>query len=156
MRTILMIGLMAGLMSAVPGRVLHAQDIANGTIATSPAHRSVLNAARAKAQEQLGKRVRFDIRQFQVIGDWAFLHAGMLDPNGQPISYAGTRYADADQHGQKSSNYDALLQHTNGHWTVRVDSVGATDVPWTGWSHDYGAPAKLFEGGGTVDDSTTH
>jgi hypothetical protein len=137
--------LIAGLMMAVAFGGVRAQDITNGTAATSPAHRSVLNAARAKAQQQLGKRVRFDIKQFQVIGDWAFLHAGMLDPNGQPISYAGTRFEDADRRGQKSSNYDALLKHEGGRWTVRVDSVGATDVPWTGWSHDYGAPAKLFD-----------
>jgi hypothetical protein len=137
--------LIAGLMMAVAFGGARAQDLTNGTAASSPAHRSVLNAARAKAQQQLGKRVRFDIKQFQVIGEWAFLHAGMLDPNGQPISYAGTRFEDADRHGQKSSNYDALLKHESGRWTVRVDSVGATDVPWTGWSHDYGAPAKLFD-----------
>ncbi|HEV2678951.1 MAG TPA: hypothetical protein VGV14_00470 [Rhodanobacter sp.] len=137
--------LMAGLMMVMAFGGARAQDIVNGTAASSPAHRNVLNAARAKAQQQLGKRVRFDIKQCQVVGDWAFLHAGMLDPNGQPISYAGTRFEDADRRGQKSSNYDALLKHADGHWTVRVDSVGATDVPWTNWSHDYGAPAKLFD-----------
>ena len=137
--------LMTGLMIAMSCSGVRAQDVAKDSAATAPAHRDVLDAARAKAQQQLGKPVRFDLKQFQLSGDWAFVHAGMLDTNGQPISYAGTRFAEADSHGQKSSNYDALLHHAKGRWSVRVDSVGATDVPWTNWSHDYGAPAKLFD-----------
>lgn len=110
----------------------------------SPDRQGILDAAHAKVQSQLGKPVRFKVETLRLADNWAFLHATMQDAHGQPVSYAGTRYEDADRHGMKSAKYDALLQRVHGQWTVSVDSIGATDVPWTSWSQEYGAPPAIF------------
>ncbi len=126
----------------------HAPTNASSSLADQRERRAVLDAARAHAQAQLRERpVRFLVKQWRRSGDWIFLHAAMQDPQGQPISYADTRYEAADRRGQKSADYDALLQRRPGRWYVRVDSIGATDVPWTNWGRDYGAPPELFPGG---------
>lgn len=125
---------------------VQAQDRTQTPATPSAERRDVLDAARAQVQAQLGKPVRFEVKQLRRVDDWALLHAAMQDEHGQTISYAGTRYEAADRRGQKSASYDALLQRQHGRWTVRVDSIGATDVPWTNWSHGYGAPPALFAG----------
>ncbi|MBE1160898.1 hypothetical protein [Dyella acidiphila] len=134
------------LVPAVTGEVC-AQTAPPASAVASSERLGVLEVAGNSAQTQLGKPVHFEVQRLRVLGDWAFLHARMQGPNGQPISYAGTRYEDASRHGQKSANYDALLQRKQGQWSVQAEAIGATDVPWTDWSHRYGAPSSLFDEG---------
>jgi hypothetical protein len=114
--------------------------------ATGSAERTaILDAARQPAVNELGKPVQFVVKQIDVLDGWAFLHARMQSPGGQTIDYAGTRYAEADAHGHKSSSYAALLKRQGDAWNVVAYSVGPTDVAWIGWAQEYGAPAVLFE-----------
>ncbi|WP_426702932.1 hypothetical protein ACPPVV_08030 [Rhodanobacter sp. Col0626] len=135
--------LLATLVIATLGQV-HAQALLQTPSVQSPERRDVLDAARTKVQSQLGKPVRFKVEQLRLADSWAYLHATMQDAQGQAVSYTGTRYEEADRHGLKSAKYDALLRRVHGRWTVKVDSIGATDVPWTSWSRDHGAPSTLF------------
>jgi hypothetical protein len=114
--------------------------------ATGTAERTaILDTAREPAVNELGKPVQFIVKQIDVLGDWAFLHARMQSPGGQTIDYADTRYAEAAVHGHKSSSYAALLKRQGDAWNVVAYSVGPTDVAWIGWAQEYGAPAVLFE-----------
>jgi hypothetical protein len=139
--------LLAALLATATMSAVCAQTAPPASATESSERQSVLDAARIQVQAQLGKPVRLEVQRLRLIDNWAFMHAKMKDPRGQPISYAGTRYEDASQRGQKSTSYDVLLQRKQGQWTVQVDSIGATDVPWTDWSSRYGAPSGLFDDG---------
>lgn len=138
--------LFAGLLFVTCGSALHAQQRADSPAIDTSERRELLDAARVSVQTQLHKPVRFAVKQLRQVDGWAFLHASLLDAHDRPISYADTPYAAADRQGQKSGSYDALLRLEHGRWTVRIDRIGATDVPWTNWSRDYAAPAALFAG----------
>jgi len=106
---------------------------------------AILTLARGAIERQLGKPVTLDVRQLQALDDWVFLRAYMTGAHGESISYEGTAYADSAAAGGVSQTYVALLRRERGAWKTLVDRVGPTDVVWETWSHDYGAPAALFE-----------
>jgi len=106
--------------------------------------REILHAARAAAMRDLGKPVRFVVQNLNAENEWAFLYARMVDPNGAPLSYEGTPFAAAAQHGLKSGSYAALLRKSERGWHVLIHVVGPTDVAWVGWGQQFGAPNALF------------
>jgi hypothetical protein len=110
-----------------------------------PEQHAVVDAAQAHATQELGKPVKLAIKKFSTEQQWAFVHATMLDPNGQAFSYAGTSYAADAEAGIKSTSYAALLQKTDdGTWRIVAERIGPTDMAWADWSKEYGAPATLF------------
>lgn len=123
----------------------HAQDAAHMPAAGTQARQAILDAARKPVDKELGVHVQFVVKQLRALDGWAFLHATMQGPGGQPVDYRGTRYEDADTHGAKSDKYAALLKQHEGGWQVQAYSVGPTDMVWADWSATYGAPAALFE-----------
>jgi hypothetical protein len=46
--------------------------------------------------------------------------------------------------GVFDDGFGALLHKQSGAWVVKDVAVGPTDVAWTGWDAQYGAPADLF------------
>lgn len=106
--------------------------------------REILDAARGTAMRDLGKPVRFVVKNLNAENEWAFLYARMVDPNGAPLSYEGTPFAEAAQHGLKSDSYAALLWKSERGWDVLIHVVGPTDVAWQGWGQKFGAPNALF------------
>jgi hypothetical protein len=110
----------------------------------SPERKALLDAARAPLEARLRQPVLFTVDQLGVAGDWAFLLAHMQGRDGQPVDFAGTSFEQAAKEGGMSRIYAALLQRRQGQWTVEAEAIGPTDVAWTNWAHDYGAPAALF------------
>lgn len=110
----------------------------------SAERKAILDAARAPAEKDLDKPVRFVVDKLNVLDGWAFLSAEMRGDDGQPIRYAGTRYAEAAEQGFKSKRYAALLQREHDTWQVRAFRVGPTDLAWAGWDAEYGAPSKVL------------
>lgn len=104
----------------------------------------LLDTARAPVQKELGKPVQFVVKRLSVLDGWAYLYATMQSPGGQPVSYVGTPFAQAAEHGAKSDDYLALLRLEDGKWQVRADAIGPTDVAWAAWPEQYGAPQALF------------
>jgi hypothetical protein len=131
--------------SAIVMNSSQAQETPHTPPTGSAERTAILEAARKPAVEDLGKPVEFVVKQIDVLDQWAFLHARMQSPGGQTIDYAGTKYADAAQRGQKSASYAALLQRSGNGWSVVAFSIGPTDVAWVGWAQEYSAPAVLFE-----------
>ena len=130
-------GLLAGVM---PLAAVSAAPQGTGTTQAAP-----LDAARAAASAQLQRELELQVETMRVIEPWAFVSAQLRTPQGQPFDYAGTRWAEAAQHGAVSRRYVVLLKRAGGTWTPVEDRVGPTDVAWSDWSARHGAPAALFE-----------
>jgi hypothetical protein len=125
-------------MNATSAQSVHTPEAGSQERAT------LLDAARAPLEKRLGRPVAFAVDQLDIAGDWAFLRAHMQGAGGRPLDFAGTPFQQAAEAGFMSRVYAALLQRQHGHWTIRAEAVGPTDVAWTNWAHDYGAPAALF------------
>ena len=118
-----------------------ARDLADN----DPARAAILSSAVAPAEGELHQSVMLQVKQLRVLGEWAFVHAAMQGPGGQPVSYTGTRYQEAAEHGHKSNKYAALLKRRDNTWHVEAYVIGPTDVAWQDWAQRYGAPQGLFE-----------
>lgn len=112
--------------------------------AGSPERKALLDAARAPLERRLHQPVLFAVDRLGQSGDWAFLQAHMQGAGGRPIEFAGTEFAEAAANGGMSRVYAALLERKAGHWTVKAEAIGPTDVAWARWAQEYGAPAELI------------
>lgn len=123
----------------------HAADAIHTLEKGSSERQELLDIARGPVQKKLGRDVRFDVEQIRAGDGWGFVYAHMQDAEGRVIDYAGTPLADAAGQGYVSPDYAALLQDVDGHWEVRADAIGPTDMVWLAWPEEYGAPRALFE-----------
>lgn len=105
----------------------------------------ILEAARIPVTEALRKRVLFKVERLHAERGWAFVAAGMREPDGRPVAYAGTPLAEEARQGFVSRSFAALLRRDWARWVVVAKAIGPTDVPWVTWAADYGAPAGLFD-----------
>lgn len=127
-----------------------AQDTAETPPTGSPERATILDAARAPVEQELGTPVQFAVSQLQVLDGWAFLHAQMQGPGGQPVDYHGTPYQAAAERGHKSDGYVALLHQQQGAWQVQAYSVGSTDMGWVAWREEYAAPVAIYPADGSL------
>ncbi|WP_078308086.1 MULTISPECIES: hypothetical protein [unclassified Mycobacterium] len=111
----------------------------------SPEAASILAPALADVTAQLGKPVRLDVRSLKSADGWVFLWSAMQEPDGGPIDYAGTPFAEASANGILSKKYIALLHQGEQGWALVDKRVGPSDVAWAGWGAQYGAPAAIFD-----------
>ncbi|MGL6235731.1 MAG: hypothetical protein ACRC20_10335 [Segniliparus sp.] len=95
--------------------------------------------------EGLGKLAKLALKGLHVSDDWAFVYGDIQEPNGQPVDYAGTRFAEAAANGGKSRKYAVLLQKAEGRWALVDSAIGPTGVAWQDWGDRYGAPAEIFQ-----------
>ncbi len=132
------------LLSATAMNATHAQDVT--TPATGTAERKqLLDSVRSPLERKLNQPIKFVVKSLKVSGDWAFLYAAMQGADGHPVNYIGTSFEGASEAGVMSKDYAALLQRSGATWSVRAEAIGPTDVAWTNWAHDYGAPAAIFD-----------
>jgi len=106
---------------------------------------AVLAPAVADAAAQLGKPIRLDVRSLKAADGWAFLWSAMQEPDGSPVDYTGTPFAEAAANGVLSKKYVALLHQDDQGWSLVDKRVGPSDIAWAGWSAHYGAPAAIFD-----------
>jgi len=112
-----------------------------------PARAAILASAVAPAEKELGQSITLQTKQLRVLGEWAFVHAAMHGTGGKAVSYSGTRYQEAAEHGHKSDKYAALLKRSDHGWHIEAYAIGPTDVAWQDWPQTYGAPQALFDSG---------
>lgn len=132
------------LLSATTMTATHAQGITTPA-AGSAERKQLLDAVRAPLERKLGQPVKFVVKALKAGGDWAFLYAAMQGADGQPVNYVGTSYEGASDAGVMSKDYAALLQRSGTTWSVRAEAIGPTDVAWTNWAQEYGAPTAIFD-----------
>ena len=101
----------------------------------------MLAGATTAVSAELHTPARLDPQGVSVAGDWGFLQARILGPDGNWIDYAGTPYADA----MASKSYYALLKrsHDDG-WALFDSRVGPTDALDQQWPQRFGSPAVFW------------
>ena len=114
--------------------------------ADSAEHDAIVDAAFVPALTELGKPASLAVGRLQAIDDWVFLLAELRAPGGGPFDFSDTRFAEQAAAGSLSPVYVALLRkQADGSWKIVARSLGPGDVIWESWSHEYGAPAALFD-----------
>jgi hypothetical protein len=112
---------------------------------TAPADdQAVLGPALGDLTAQLGKPAKLNVVSLKTSKGWAFVYANIVDQDGRPIDYTGTKFAEAAANGGMSKKYVALLRDDQG-WKLVTSRVGPTDVAWQNWAAEYSAPPEIFE-----------
>ena len=124
-------------------------DAASETRFTTPKQGSaermlVLDAARVPVEKDLGQPIVFGVRALRVTPAWAFVHAVPMRPDGKPIDYSKSIYAQDVKDGAFSGEAAVLLARDGSGWRVITYSVGFGDVVWDSWDEEFGAPAWLW------------
>lgn len=111
-----------------------------------PRRRVLLDTIRPAIEGHIHQPVQFVVDKLQVQGDWAFYAGHIQQPNGRPIDFSRTPYAELIEEGvfDGPGTY-ALLRRTGGRWRLVDWVVGPTDVYYLGWPATEGAPETLFE-----------
>jgi hypothetical protein len=104
----------------------------------------VLDAARVPVERDLGQPIVFEVTTLRVTPDWAFVHGMPKRPDGGPVDYSKSIYADDVKDGSFSGQAAVLLARDGAGWRVVTYSVGFGDVVWDSWDEEFGAPAWLW------------
>lgn len=108
---------------------------------------------REAVSRELGQPVTLEIDKRREDERWTFVTAAARTPDGQPIDYRRTKFADAVQDGVFDDWLCALLQRDGAGWTVVALEIGATDVSYVDWPERFGVPRALVlpgAGGGNA------
>lgn len=113
---------------------------------SDPLRRPLLDVLRPAIEDDLGQPVQFMVDRLSVQDDWAFFAGSVQQPDGQPIDFGRTRYAEAEREGYfDGPGAYGLLRRVDGRWRVEGFFVGPTDAAYLAWPDELGAPTSLFE-----------
>lgn len=98
-------------------------------------------------EAEIGQPLSLEVNAFKLDGDWAFLTVQPRKPDGAPLDWMTTNFAERYENGVLDADGQcfALLKRENGAWRVVDHLIGPTDVGWLAWTDEHGAPASLFE-----------
>lgn len=105
---------------------------------------AILNALRVPVEKELKQKIVFNIENFKVQGNWAFISGDPQDVNGNKPNYKNTPYQEAIEADMFDNNFFALLKKTGAKWKVITHAIGCTDVCYATWWKDYKAPKAIF------------
>lgn len=63
---------------------------------------------------------------------------------GGKIDYSQTRFRNEELDGGLDASLYALLRQTDGEWRVLAHVLGPTDVAYSTWWSEFGAPKTIF------------
>lgn len=111
--------------------------------------RNAMDSLRAKLKPTLRNQdIVFNVAEggrYNQKGDWLFMMGKIrLRGSGREVDYRGTEYQQYIDEGIFDDGFGALLHKQSGAWVVKDVAVGPTDVAWTGWDRQYGAPPEIF------------
>lgn len=104
----------------------------------------ILDALRVPVEKELKQKIIFNIENFNVSGNWAFISGDPQGVDGNKPNYKKTPYQEAIEAGMFDNNFFALLKKTGGKWKVVTHAIGCTDVCYVTWWKDYKAPKAIF------------
>lgn len=148
MSVLLMVLLLAGPMAAKaePAPVVVSQNAARAVPTGDPQRRVLLDTIRPAVEQRVGQPVQFMVDVLRTQGDWAFFAGSVQQPNGRPIDFSRTSYAEQLEEGMfDGPGTYALLRRVGGRWRLVDFVVGPTDVYYLGWPDQFGVPMSLFE-----------
>lgn len=111
----------------------------------SAERKALMDALRPSVEKVLKQSVVFQVQTLHVLNGWAFFYGRPLQPNGRPVDYSRTPFAQEVKEGVFGDNVCALYHKVNGRWRVVASRVGSTDVAWETWDRDYHAPRAIFK-----------
>ena len=105
---------------------------------------AIMNGLRPLIENDMGKPIEFVVGSIKVADGFAFIRVTPQRPGGGAIAIRETIYsADAEMMGGLVTY--ALLQQRGSAWSVLSYVVGPTDVAWTPWADQFGAPQSIFQ-----------
>lgn len=110
----------------------------------SPERKAILDALRIPVERELKQKIVFNIDNFKVLGNWAFVSGDPQTSEGGRPDYRDTPYQEAVDSDMFDNNFFALLKRTGGKWRVVTRAIGCTDVCYAGWWKDHKAPKAIF------------
>jgi len=105
---------------------------------------AIMNAARVPVVRDIGQQIVFVVQVLRTDGQWAYLQATPVQPDGRPLDWTRTRLAADWRADAMSDIVMVLLARRGGRWQVVDHVVGPTDVFWYSWTDRYGLPDALF------------
>ena len=105
---------------------------------------AILDGLRLPVEADLKQQVVFKVMVIQAQGEWAYVRATPLTPGGSRIDYRKTKYREAVESGAFDDAVDALVKNSDGSWQAVAYVIGATDVAWSPWAGQFGAPEAIF------------
>ncbi len=121
------------------------QDLS--TARTSPDRKAILDALRPRLAQEAGVPVSFVVDHLKVQRGWAYFHGATKRADGGDVAW-GRSFAYADMVKQGMFDGDgtsALFKKVSGHWKYVTHLIGPTDVGWSCWWKEYGAPRAIFD-----------
>ena len=113
--------------------------------AGSAERKAIMDALRAPAERDVGRKVIFRVQHLRVAGDWAFARVVPLQPDGREIDYSRTKYAEAEAEGAFDAEGEALLRRRGGAWQVIEWRFGASDTEVDLWLEKYRFPRSILQ-----------
>jgi hypothetical protein len=104
----------------------------------------IIDAAIASIAPRLRQYVKLDLSVFRKMGEWAYLQGTPTQPNGQPLDWTSTPFADDWRADVMSDVVMVLLRKAGSGWQVVDFVIGPTDVAWYSWIGQHGVPEGLF------------
>lgn len=145
--SLLVVGPIAAPVEAAPSAVEQNRAPVRDVAVGNPLRPLLMDVLRETIADDLGQPVQFVVDTLRAEHEnWAFYAGQIQQPDGRPIDFSRTRYAEAIE----AQMFDgptvfALFSYNNGQWRVVTFVVGPTDVAYAGWAEEYNAPAALFE-----------
>jgi len=135
-----------------PAPVITPAPAARGGAYYTPARntaerKAVMDAAREPMLRELGQKVIFLVKTLRTDGQWCFLMAEPLQPNGNKLDWYSTPYANDWAKDAMSDLIMVLMRRQGSGWQVVDYVIGPTDVHWYNWIDGYGLPERLFTPG---------
>ncbi|CAL1691395.1 hypothetical protein MMB232_01533 [Brevundimonas subvibrioides] len=145
--SLLVAGPVAAPAATAPAPMVQSRAPVRDVAVSNPLRRVLMETLRETIADDLGQPVQFVVDTLRAEDrNWAFYSGHVQQPNGRPIDFSRTRYAEALEEGMfDGPTTYALFSYNNGSWRVVTFVVGPTDVPYVGWSDEFNAPAALFE-----------
>ena len=110
----------------------------------SAERKAVLDAARVPVEKDLGQAIVFQVKTLRVTPEWAFVYGRPIKPDGRPVDYSKSIYAQDVRDGTFNEGAAVLLAREGAGWRLVTYSVGFGDVVWDSWDEEFGAPAWLW------------
>ncbi len=137
-RLLFTLGIAIVLFGAADGQSVNTPEKGSGV------RKAILTALRVPVEKELKQKIVFAAKNFNVMGNWAFLGGDPQRPGGESPDYRGTPYQQAKDAGIFDNNFFAVLKKTIGKWTVVHYAIGCTDVCYADWWRRYKAPKAIF------------
>ena len=112
--------------------------------AGSAERKAIMDALRAPAERDLGRKVIFRVQHLRLAGDWALARVVPLQPDGKEIDYSRSKYAEMEADGAFDAEGEALLRRTGARWEVLEWRFGATDTEVELWLDKYRFPRSIL------------